>query len=128
MLYLNDKGTQIAANLKAHPTRSLIIIGLFIVYLPIAYQIILNLVAAQVMADAGGYYWTHWGHSLFPFPIDPLRLGPALMPSNQRLIPIEVYIYTHFYPSIISRLMWSVMWLTFGILYIINPLLKSKKS
>jgi hypothetical protein len=92
------------------------------------YQLSLNLVAAQVGADAGGYYWTFWDYSFFPFPIDPLRLGPAIMPSNQRLIPIEIYIYTHLYPSIAPRVMWSVMWLTLGIMYLILPLLSLKEN
>ena len=124
----NDKSAQIVANLKAHPIRSAIIIGLFIVYLPIVYQIHLNMVAAEVITTAGGYYWPYGLYHLFPIPYDPLWSGGPFLFVQWPLSPIDVYIYTHFYPSIAPRVMWSVMWLTFGIIYIISPLLKSSKS
>ena len=126
-LSFNDKGAQIVANLKAHPTRSAIIIGLFIMYLPIVYQIHLNMVAEAVVTTAGGYFWPTGGFTLFPIPYDSHWFGVVTFPTP-RLSPIDAYIYSHIYPSIIPRVMWSIMWLTFGILYIISPLLKSSKS
>jgi len=127
LLHHNDKGARIMANLKAHPTRSAIIIGLFIVYLPIVYQIHLNMVAEAVVTTAGGYFWYHGGLSLFPIPFDGSWFGAVTFPIL-RLTPMDAYVYSHIYPSIIPRVMWSVMWLTIGIVYIIWPLLKSSKS
>ena len=124
---VNGKGAQIVANLRAHPIRSGIIIGLFIVYLPIVYQIHLNLVAEAVVTTAGGYYWMVSGYSLFPLPIDGGWFGSGYLMVVTPLSPMDAYIYSHIYPSIIPRVMWSIMWLTFGILYIISPLLKSSK-
>jgi len=114
----------ILTSLKTHPIRSAIIIGLFIVYLPFLYQVSLNLVAEQVVVTAGGYFWYHGGLSLFPIPFDGSWFGAVTFPIL-RLTPMDAYVYSHIYPSIAPRLMWSVMWLTFGIIYIINPLLKS---
>lgn len=118
----------IIANLKDYPIRSVIIIGLFIVYLPIIYQIHLNLVAAKVSASAGMYYWNFTGCSFFPIPVDYAWLGVVAEVGNMRLAPFDVFIYTRFYPSTIPRVMWSVLWLTLGIIYIINPLLKSREN
>ena len=118
----------IIANLKDHPIRSLIIISLFIVYLPIIYQIHLNLVAVKVSASAGMYYWRSTGCSFFPIPIDYAWLGVVPEAAYQQLAPFDVFIYTRFYPSIIPRVMWSVLWPTLGIIYIINPLLKSRED
>jgi len=123
---LRSRIESILTNLKAHPIRSVIIIGLFIVYLPIVYQMHLNAVAARVSPSAGMYYWNFTGCSLFPIPIDYswffVEPGPAFM----QLSPMDTFIYTYFYPSLFARVMWSVMWLTFGIIYIISPSLKSK--
>lgn len=115
----------IMANLKNHPIRSVIIIGLFIVYLPIIYQIHLNMVAAKVSVSAGMYFWNFTGCSFFPIPIDSTWLGVVTEPAYMQLTPFDVFIYTFFYPSLLARVMWSVMWLTFGLIYIISPLLKS---
>ena len=115
-------------NLKTHPIRSVIVIGLFIIYLPIMYQIHLNLVAAKVGTTAGGYYWGTMGYSLFPFPYDASWIGSGVAMAITQLTPIEVYIYTHFYPSIAPRIMWSVVWLTLGITYLIWPLLSSSTT
>ncbi|MHA1424198.1 MAG: hypothetical protein ACTSSD_19140 [Candidatus Thorarchaeota archaeon] len=122
----NSRYDLILTSLKAHPIRSVIIVGLFIVYLPIVYQIHLNLVAATVWTTAGGYFWTSGGLSLFPIPYDATWFGSAVTFPILRLTPMEAYVYSHIYPSIIPRVMWSVMWLTFGIIYIVSPLLKSK--
>jgi len=119
---------RIIANLKGHPVRSVIIIGLFIVYLPIVYQIHLNMVAAKVSVSAGMYYWRFTGCSFFPIPIDYAWLGVVPEAAYMQLAPFDVFIYTRFYPSIIPRVMWSVLWLTLGIVYIINPLLKSRDN
>lgn len=128
LLTLRSKKDLLLINLKAHSIRSMIIIGLFIIYLPIVYQVHMNLVAEKVGATAGGYFWGNGGYSLFPFPFNPQWLGSAVMPFNQRLSPIEVYIYTHIYPSIVPRVMWFVVWLTLGITYLIWPLLSSSKT
>ena len=116
----------IMTNLKDHPIISVIIIGLFIVYLPFVYQTHLNMVAAKVNTIAGMHMWRFTGCSLFPIPVDYSWFGVAAGTAYTQLTPIEGFIYTFFYPSLFARVMWSVMWLTFGILYIINPLLKSK--
>lgn len=113
-------------NLKTHPIRSVILIALFIVYLPIVYQMHLNLVAAKVSPSAGIYYWNITGCSLFPIPLDYSWFFIEPEPAFMQLSPMDTFIYTYFYPSFFARVMWSVLWLTFGVLYIINPLLKSK--
>jgi len=118
----------ILANLKDHPIRSVIIIGLFIVYLPIVYQIHLDAVAARVSPSAGIYYWNFTGCSLFPIPLDYSWFFVEPWPASAHLSLMDSFIYRYFYPSLFARVMWSVMWLTFGILYIVSPLLKSKKS
>ena len=112
--------------LKAHPIRSVVIIGLFIVYLPIVYQVQLNAVAARVSPSAGMYYWHSTGCSLFPIPIDYSWFFVEPWTALMQLSPMDTFIYRYFYPSLIARVMWSIMWLTFGLLYIISPLLKSK--
>ena len=116
----------ILTNLKTHPIRSVAIIGLFIVYLPIVYQVHLNAVAARVSASAGMYYWNFTGCSLFPIPIDYSWFFVEPWTALMQLSPMDTFIYRYFYPSQIARVMWSIMWLTFGVLYIISPLLKSK--
>ena len=116
----------IVANLENHPIRSVIIIGLFIVYLPIVYQIHLNLVAAKVIVSAGRCYWEFTGCSFFPIPIDYAWFGVVAESAHMQLASFDAFIYSYFYPSIIPRVMWSVLWLTFGMFYIISPLLKSK--
>jgi len=115
----------IFANLKDHPIRSMIIIGLFIVYLPIVYQIHLNQVAAKVSVSAGMYFWEISGCILGPIPFDYSWFGVVGRLAYVQLTPLEVFIYTFFYPSLFARVMWSIMWLTFGLMYIIKPLLKS---
>jgi hypothetical protein len=115
----------ILANLKDHPIRSMIIIGLFIVYLPIVYQIHLNMVVPKVSVSADMHFWTVTGCSLGPIPFDFTWLGVVGQLAYMQLTPLEVFIYTYFYPSLFARVMWSVMWLTFGLIYIISPLLKS---
>ncbi|MHA1137957.1 MAG: hypothetical protein ACTSSE_15865 [Candidatus Thorarchaeota archaeon] len=115
----------ILANLKHHPIRSVLIIGIFIVYLPFVYQIHLDMVAAKVTVSAGMYFWELTGYTLGPIPVDYTWFGVAGGPAYMQLTPLEVFIYTFFYPSLFARVMWSVMWLTFGLIYIISPLLKS---
>lgn len=127
-LHFNDKGAQIMANLRDHPIISAVVIGLFIVYLPIVYQIHLNLIAVHVGTNAGGYFWGNQQYQLFPLPIDVTWISMGYTQAIAPLSPMEEYIYTHFYPSIAPRVMWSVMWLTIGIVYIIWPLLESSKS
>ena len=116
----------IIANLREHPVVSLIIIGLFIVYLPFVYQIHLNMVAAKVNTIAGMLMWRYTGCSLFPIPVDYSWFGVIAGSAYTQISPIEGFIYTYFIPSIFARVMWSVMWLTFGVIYLISPLLKSK--
>lgn len=123
-----SKMSMIFANLRHHPIRSVIIIGLFIVYLPFVYQIHLNLVAMKVSEIAGMYFWHYTGCFFFPIPIDYTWFGIRVNIALMQLAPLDVFIYTYFYPRILPRVMWSVMWLTFGIIYIINPLLKSKNK
>ena len=118
----------IIANLKGHPVRSVIILGLFIVYLPIIYQIHLNMVAAKVIVSAGIYRWGYTGYSFFPIPIDYSWFGVVAESAYMQLTPFDAFIYSYFYPSIIPRVMWSVLWPTLGIIYIINPLLKSRED
>ncbi|MHA1663078.1 MAG: hypothetical protein ACTSVR_07465 [Candidatus Thorarchaeota archaeon] len=118
----------IVANLKDHPIRSMMIIGLFIIYLPIVYQIHLNIVATKVSVSAGMYFWNLSGCSLGPIPFDYSWFGVVSRPAYMQLTPIDVFIYTFFYPSMFARVMWSVLWLTFGIFYIISPLLKSSNN
>ena len=120
-----DRIDLIIANLKDHPITSVIIIGLFIVYLPFVYQIHLDMVAAKVNTIAGMYMWRYTGCALFPIPVDYSWFGVVAGSAYTQLSPIEGFIYTFFYTSPFARVMWSVMWLTFGIIYIINPLLKS---
>ncbi|TFH04529.1 MAG: hypothetical protein E4H14_14530 [Candidatus Thorarchaeota archaeon] len=115
----------ISANLRNHPITSMIIIGLFIVYLPFVYQIHLDMIAAKVNTIAGMYMWRYTGCSLFPIPVDYSWFGVVAGSAYTQLSPIEGFIYTYFYLSLFARVIWSVMWLTFGIIYIINPLLKS---
>lgn len=116
----------IIANLRNHTIRSMIIIGLFIIYLPIVFQIHLNLVATKVTMSAGMYYWRVTGCYLSPIPFDYSWFGVIGSPAYMQLTPLEIFVYTYFYPSLFARVMWSIMWLTFGILYIISPLLKSR--
>lgn len=124
----HNKMSMILTNLKGHPIRSMIIIGLFIVYLPFVYQIHLNLVAAKVSLIAGMYFWRHTGCSLFPIPIDYTWFGILAYTALIQLAPLDAFVYRYFYPSSFARIMWSVLWLTFGILYLISPLLKSKEK
>jgi hypothetical protein len=118
----------IIANLKDHPVRSVIIIGLFIVYLPIVYQIHLNMVATKVSVSGSMYFWRFTGCSFFPIPVDYAWLGVVTDAAYIQLAPFDVFIYTRFYPSIAPRVMWSILWLTLGIIYIISPLLKSRDN
>ena len=126
MTHKTGRRERVWANLKAHTIRSMIIIGLFIVYLPIVYQINMNMVAESVVTTAGGYYWPAGSFYLFPIPYFSAWFGGPTLMAITPLSPMDAYIYSHIYPSIIPRVMWSVMWLTFGILYIISPLLKSE--
>ena len=126
--YSISRRALVFSHLDAHPVWSGIVIALFIVYLPIVYQIHLNLVAARVGVWAGHYSWATMGYSLFPFPFDFKWLGSGVAPAITPLSPIEVYIYTAIYPSIAPRVMWSVLWLAIGITYIIWPLLSSSKT
>lgn len=123
-----NRRTRVLAHLRAHPLRSGLVIGLFMIYLPIVYQIHLNLVAARVGFWAGHYSWATMGYSLFPFPFDFKWLGSGVAPAITPLSYIEVCIYTTFYPSIAPRVMWSVLWLTIGFTYIIWPLLSSPRT
>jgi len=118
----------ILANLGAHPIRSVIVIGLFIVYLSIVYQMHLNVVAAKVNPSAGMYYWNLTGYSLFPIPIDCSWFFIEPSAAFMQLSPMDTFIYTYFYSSLFARVMWSIMWLTFGVLYIVSSLLKSKNK
>jgi hypothetical protein len=128
ILSFRDRIDLIIANLKDHPITSVIIIGLFIVYLPFVYQIHLDMVAAKVNTIAGMYLWRYTGCSLFPIPVDYSWLGVAAGASYAQISPIEGFIYTYFYPSLFARVMWSVMWLTLGIIYLIWPLLSFKEN
>ena len=121
-----SKKELIVSNLINHPIRSMIIIVLFIIYLPIVYQIHLNLVATKVTMSAGMYFWRVTGCYLSPIPFDYSWLGVIGGPAYKQLTPLEVFVYTYFYPSLFARVMWSIMWLMFGIIYIISPLLKSR--
>jgi hypothetical protein len=118
----------IVANLRKHPIRSMIIIGLFIVYLPFIYQIHLNMVAVKVSVSEGLYLWRVTGCYLGPIPFDYAWFGVVPSTAYVRLTPVEVFFYSYFIPSLFARVMWSVMWFTIGILYIISPLLKFRKK
>jgi len=128
MPVLRSRIEAILTNLKTHPIRSIIIIALFIVYLPIVYQMHLDAVAARVSPSAGMYYWNFTGCSLFPIPIDYSWFFIEPWHASVQLSPMDTFIYRYFYPSLFARVMWSIMWLTFGILDIVSPLLKSSKS
>jgi hypothetical protein len=123
-----NRSARILSHLRTHRVASWIIIGLFIVYLPILYQISLNLVAAQVTIIEGRYCFVNSAPSLFPIPFDAFWIGSAALMMIRPLTPIEIYIYSTFYPSIVPRVMWSILWLTIGITYIIWPLLSSPKT
>jgi hypothetical protein len=82
----------------------------------------------HVQEDADGYYWGSRGLTLFPFPYFPQPPPTDIIVVVTPLTPIEVYIYTAFYPNIALRVMWSVLWLAIGITYIIWPLLSSPKT
>ena len=88
-LHLNDKTAQVVDNLKARPIRSVVIIGLFIVYLPIVYQVHLNIVAAQVGTDASGYFWNNQRFTLFPLPIDASWISMGYTQAILPLTPME---------------------------------------
>jgi hypothetical protein len=124
----STRSDRILLHLQRHRVISRFVIIVFIVYLPILYQISLNLVAAKVGLYSGRYCFATGGYSLFPIPFDPSWGFFGVIMVITPLSPAELYIYMVFYPSIALRVMWSVMWLTIGITYIIWPLLSSPET
>jgi hypothetical protein len=110
---------------RTHWKRSALVIGVFIIYLPIVYQIHLDIIAAYVVDDYNppGLYWMTSGYSLFPIPFNPQWIGSFVFMMVTPLSPLDVWAYYNFVPNIPLRVIWSLSWSTIGIVYVVWPLL-----
>jgi len=110
---------------KTHWKRSTIVIVLFIIYLPIVYQIHLDIIAAIVVDDYSppGLYWMTSGYTLFPIPFNVQWIGSFVFMVVTPLSPLDVWAYYNFVPNIPLRVVWSLTWLAIGLVYLIWPLL-----
>jgi hypothetical protein len=110
---------------RTHWKRSTILIGLFVIYLPIVYQMHLDIIAAHVIDDfyAPGLWWATSGYTLFPIPFDAKWIGSGVFMMFTPLSPLDIWAYHNFVPNIPLRMIWSLMWLTIGLVYIIWPML-----
>jgi hypothetical protein len=113
---------------RTTPILSILVLVVFLIYLPFVYQIHLDVVAQYVIYDA---LWPCQGLYLFPIPINmrwlpfvayipvyvtpPLRVGDRL-------------IYDYFIPNVGLRLLWSALWLLLGLAYIFRPIFPSLRS
>ena len=117
---------------KMHPLRTIAVVVLFIVYLPIVYQIHLDILASWVIvrADMGypGLWWSSSGYSLFHIPFNLQWIGSGVFPMFTPLSPIEVWAYYNFVPNVARRFIWSLISSIIGLAYIIWPLLARPKK
>jgi len=101
--------------------RSILVLVVFVIYLPFVYQIHLDILAQLVIYDA---LWPSQGLYLFPIPVD-LKWFPftayTLMYVTPPLSIGDRLIYDYFVPNVGLRLLWSALWLLLGLAYISAP-------
>ena len=114
---------------KVHRYRSAFILGLFVIYLPIVYQIHLDILAAWVIIDivGPGLWWISTGYTLFPIPFNLQWIGSATFLMLTPLSPLDEWAYYNFVPNTLLRAIWSFVWLAIGLAYVIWPLLSTTK-
>ena len=113
---------------KTTPRTSILVLVVFVIYLPFVYQIHLDILAQLVIYDA---LWPSQGLYLFPIPIN-MRWFPftayTLMYVTPPLSIGDRLIYDYFIPNVGLRLLWSALWLLLGLAYIFRPIFPSLRS
>ncbi len=113
---------------KTTPIRSILVLVVFVIYLPFVYQIHLDILAQYVI---NGALWPSSGHCLFPIPFSitwtPLATNIS-MPIAPQLSAGDRFIYDYFIPNVGLRLLWSALWLLLGLAYIFRPIIPSLRS
>ena len=113
---------------KTTPRTSILVLVVFVIYLPFVYQIHLDILAQLVIYDA---LWPSQGLYLFPIPIN-MRWFPFTAYTMMYVTPPlsigDRLIYDYFVPNVGLRLLWSVLWLLLGLAYSFRPLFPSLRS
>ena len=113
---------------KTTPIRSILVLVVFVIYLPFVYQIHLDVLAQRVIEGA---WWSRRGLYLFPIPFDIKWLPFVAIFPNHVLLQlkfIDRFIYDYFIPNVGLRLLWSALWLLLGLAYVFRPLFPSLRS
>lgn len=113
---------------KEHPVRFVMVVLLFIIYLPIVYQVHLDILAASVSVDLGGpgLWWISSGYMLFPIPFNFQWIGSATLLMLTPLTPLDTWAYYNFVPNSTLRLIWSFLWAIIGLFYVVWPLIRKR--
>ena len=113
---------------KTTPRTSILVLVVFVIYLPFVYQIHLDMLAHLVIYDA---LWPYQGLYLFPIPVDlywfPFTAYTMLLVTPPLSIGDRI-IYDYFVPNVGLRLSWSALWLLLGLAYIFRPIFPSLRS
>ena len=113
---------------KTTPGISILVLVVFVIYLPFVYQIHLDILAQRVIYDA---LWPCQGLYLFPIPIN-MHWFPftayTMMIVTPPLSIGDRLIYDYFVPNVGLRVLWSALWLLLGLAYIFRPIFPSLRS
>ena len=113
---------------KTTPIRSILVLVVFVIYLPFVYQIHLDFLAQHIIE---GVLWPGPGCHLFPIPFCITWIpfvAVTLMHSTPPLSAGDRFIYDYFIPNVGLRLLWSALWLLLGLVYMFRPIFPSLRS
>ena len=111
---------------KTTPIMSILVLVVFVIYLPFVYQFHLDILAQLVIE---GTLWPGLGLYLFPIPFYTGWIGGVLpIHSTPPLSAGDRLIYDYFVPNVGLRLLWSALWLLLGLVYMFRPIFPSLRS